>query len=126
MSQDFRRTARTSLNAVSKVSFAVAITAFATALLGLLINQIFTGWMAAGGMAGVGLFYLAIGVLNLEWSSSSTPRDEKETDEEESDAVTYYRPSASDANHLTGERVGRTPHADHKHAREQELVSTRG
>ena len=123
MSQDFRRTAWTSLNPVSKVSFAVAIAAFGTALLGLVINQIFTGWMAAGGMAGVGLFYLAIGVLNLEWRSSSIPRDDQ--DAEESVTTTYYRPSIAEVGSHTGERVRRTPHADHKHAREKELVSTR-
>ena len=78
MSRDFCRNAWTTLNPVSKISFAVAIAAFGTALLGLVINQIFTGWMAAGGMTGVGLFYLAIGVLNLDWRSSSIPAEGQE------------------------------------------------
>lgn len=53
------------LNPTSKMSFAVAGCAFAAAVIGVLINQWMSGWMAVGGMAGVGLFYLAIGLLNL-------------------------------------------------------------
>lgn len=53
------------LNPTSKMSFAVAGCAFAAAGIGVLINQWLSGWMAVGGMAGVGLFYLAIGLLNL-------------------------------------------------------------
>ena len=123
MSRDFRRNAWTTLNPVSKISFAVAIAAFGTALLGLVINQILTGWMAAGGMTGVGLFYLAIGVLNLDWRSSSIPAEVQE--EEESVAAPYHWPSAADTGSHTGERVRRTPHTDHKHAQKKELVSTR-
>jgi len=120
MSQDVRGNAWDSLNPVSKISFAVAIAAFATALLGLVINQIFTGWMAAGGMAGVGLFYLAIGVLNLEWRSAPIPEDQK--DEEATIANTLYQPTIAETNGMTGERVRRSPHVDHKHSREKELV----
>ena len=55
---------RPDLNSTSKMSFAVAACAFAAAGFGLLINQWQSGWMAVGGMAGVGLFYLAVGLLN--------------------------------------------------------------
>ena len=58
------------LNQTSKMSFAVAGCAFAAAGIGLLINHWMSGWMAVGGMAGVGLFYLAIGLLNLGSHSS--------------------------------------------------------
>jgi hypothetical protein len=58
------------LNPTSKMSFAVAGCAFAAAGIGLLINQWMSGWMAVGGMAGVGLFYMAIGLLNLGSNSS--------------------------------------------------------
>ena len=57
------------MNPTSKMSFAVALCAFAAAGIGLLINHWMSGLMAAGGMAGVGLFYLAIGLLNLGTSS---------------------------------------------------------
>ena len=123
MSKDVRGNSWDSLNPVSKISFAVAIAAFGTALLGLVINQIFTGWMAAGGMAGVGLFYLAIGILNLEWRSSPVTEDQK--DEEAMVANTLHMPSVADTSGMTGERVRRTPHVDHKHSREKELVGTR-
>ena len=56
---------RPDLNPTSKMSFAVAACAFTAAGFGLLINQWLSGWMAVGGMAGVGLFYLAVGLLNL-------------------------------------------------------------
>ncbi|WP_010587590.1 hypothetical protein [Schlesneria paludicola] len=57
--------ARHDLNPTSKMSFAVALCAFAAAAIGLLVNQWMSGWMAVGGMAGIGLFYLAVGLLNL-------------------------------------------------------------
>ena len=65
------------LNPTSKMSFAVAGCAFAAAAIGVLINQWLSGWMAVGGMAGVGLFYLAIGLLNLG-SSDSIYTDESD------------------------------------------------
>jgi hypothetical protein len=57
------------------MSFAVSAFAFAAAGVGLLINQWMSGWMAVGGMAGLGLFYLAIGVLNLGSSHSAFLED---------------------------------------------------
>ena len=53
------------LNPTSKISFTVAGCAFSAAAIGYLINQWMSGWMAVGGMAGVGLFCLALGLLNL-------------------------------------------------------------
>lgn len=65
MSHPPRTAGRSGLSSTSKMSFAVAGCAFAAAGIGLLINQWMSGWMAVGGMAGVGLFYLAVGLLNL-------------------------------------------------------------
>ena len=65
MSRDSQPSSRRELNSTSQMSFAVAACAFGAAALGLLINQWMSGWMAVGGMAGLGLFYLAIGLLNL-------------------------------------------------------------
>ncbi len=58
-------TSRSGLNSTSSMSFAVALFAFAAAGAGVLVNHWMSGWMAVGGMAGVGLFYLAVGLLNL-------------------------------------------------------------
>ena len=58
------------LNQTSSMSFAVAGCAFAAAAIGILVNHWLSGWMAVAGMAGVGLFYLAIGLLNLGTSDS--------------------------------------------------------
>ena len=68
---------RGGLNATSKMSFAVAACAFVAALVGLLINHWLSGWMAVGGMTGVGLFYLAIGLLNLNSAETGTLDDQK-------------------------------------------------
>ena len=65
MSRDSQTSSRPEMNSTSKMSFAVAACAFGAAAIGLLINQWMSGWMAVGGMAGLGLFYLAIGLLNL-------------------------------------------------------------
>ena len=65
MSHDSQTSTRREMTPASKMSFAVAACAFAAAGIGLLINQWMSGWMAVGGMAGVGLFYLAVGLLNL-------------------------------------------------------------
>ena len=65
MTQHSQAVDRWTLSSTSKMSFAVAGCAFAAAGIGLLINQWMSGWMAVGGMAGVGLFYLAVGLLNL-------------------------------------------------------------
>lgn len=53
------------ISPVSRMSFAVALCAFAAAGVGWIVNNWLSGWMAVGGMFGVGLFYLAVGVLNL-------------------------------------------------------------
>lgn len=56
---------RFSLTPASQMAFAVSLCAFAAAGVGLIVNHWLTGWMAVGGMVGVGLFYLAVGILNL-------------------------------------------------------------
>jgi hypothetical protein len=43
----------------------VAGAAFIAAGAGFIVNQFFTGWMAVGGMCGVGLLYIGIGVYHL-------------------------------------------------------------
>ena len=56
-------------NSSRRMAFIVAVYAFGAAGLGLLINQWVPGWMAIGGMAGVGLFYLTMGAMSFQ----STP-----------------------------------------------------
>ena len=58
------------LNPTSQMAFAVALCALAAAGVGSIVNHWMTGWMAVGGMAGVGLFYLAVGLLNLRSRTS--------------------------------------------------------
>ena len=65
MTQDPQSLNSQSVGITSKMSFAVAGCAFGAAIIGLLVNQWLSGWMAVGGMTGVGLFYLAVGLLNL-------------------------------------------------------------
>lgn len=67
--------ARQELSPASKMSFAVSLCAFAAAAVGLLVNQWMSGWMAVGGMAGIGLFYLAVGLLNLNTSVLAVEKD---------------------------------------------------
>ena len=77
MPRDSQPSSRREMNSTSQMSFAVAACAFGAAVLGLLINQWMSGWMAVGGMAGLGLFYLAIGLLNL---GSTEPMFTQESD----------------------------------------------
>ena len=53
------------LNPTSQMAFAVAICALAAAGVGTIVNHWLTGWMAVGGMVGLGLFYIGVGILNL-------------------------------------------------------------
>jgi hypothetical protein len=48
------------------MAFCVALFALAAAGVGTIVNHWLTGWMAVGGMVGLGLFYLAVGILNLK------------------------------------------------------------
>src|SRR5262249_179010 len=59
------------LNDTSRVCFSVAACAFVAALCGLAVGHVFSGWMAAGGMSAVGLFYLAIGIFSLSPTTSN-------------------------------------------------------
>ncbi len=121
MPGDNRDSSRPQLPPTAKMSFAVSAAAFAAAITGLFVNQWLSGWMAVGGMAGIGLFYLAIGVLNL--SSTASLFDEEE--EEISVRVTRLRPGVSDAANLTGEQVSRSSHESSLHQRREDLASTR-
>ena len=60
----------------SQMAFTVAICALAAAGIGAIVNHWLTGWMAIGGMVGVGLFYWAVGVLNLRTESPLFDDDE--------------------------------------------------
>ena len=75
MVQNSRTVGQSGISPTSKMSFAVAGCAFVAAAIGLLVNQWMSGWMAVGGMAGLGLFYLAIGVLSLGSSSGVFLKD---------------------------------------------------
>lgn len=79
MPSDTTAANRPGISPAAKMSFAVAACAFAAAGVGYLVNQWMSGWMAVGGMAGVGLFYLAIGLLNLSTESVPTENDLQET-----------------------------------------------
>ena len=65
------------VSATSQMAFAVAICALAAAGIGLIVNHWLTGWMAVGGMVGVGLFYTAIGILNLRANHPTFEDDAK-------------------------------------------------
>ena len=56
---------RAVLTSLSKASFGIAGLAFLGSFACAAINHSLSGWMAVAGMAGLGLFYLALGVLNL-------------------------------------------------------------
>ena len=64
------------ISTTSQMAFAVAICAFIAAGVGLIINQWLAGWMAVGGMTGVGLFYAAIGISNL-WTETPLFEDDE-------------------------------------------------
>ena len=79
MTYDTAAANRPAISPTAKMSFAVAACAFVAAAVGLLVNQWMSGWMAVGGMAGVGLFYLAVGLLNLGTVSATSENDLQET-----------------------------------------------
>ena len=70
MPHNLRHDDHATFNSLSKMCFAVAGLAFFGAFACAAINHALTGWMAVAGMASLGLFYLAIGVLNLGHASA--------------------------------------------------------
>mgnify|MGYP001012210449 CR=1 FL=1 len=58
-----------------KLCFGVAAGAFLTALVGIAVNTVFPGWMAAGGLALLGLFYLALGLAEIRFASATRNDD---------------------------------------------------
>ena len=64
------------VNSTSQMAFAVAFCALAAAGIGSIVNLWLTGWFAVGGMVGVGLFYWAVGVINLPVNSPVFDDDE--------------------------------------------------
>ncbi len=85
------------MSPASQMSFAISACAFAAAGIGTVVNHWLTGWMAVGGMSGVGLFYLAVGILNL--------RSHNTFDDEESMTSVSQRTARSD--NLYAEAVSR-------------------
>lgn len=65
MSRHSRNDYRPAFNSISKICFCIAGLAFVGSFACAAINHSLSGWMAVAGMAGLGLFYLALGVLNL-------------------------------------------------------------
>ena len=103
MVQNSQTVGRSEMNPTSKMSFAVAGCAFGAAAIGLLINHWMSGWMAVGGMAGLGLFYLAIGVLSLGSSNSVFIEDRDLTE-----TAAHRLSSASNVDDLAVERTHET------------------
>lgn len=66
MSKALKSPSESVMNSTSQMAFAIAVCALVAAGVGSIINHWLTGWMAVGGMVGVGLFYLAVGLLNLK------------------------------------------------------------
>ena len=75
MSKPVSKKSQTVFSPTSQMAFAVALCALAAAGIGSIVNYWLTGWMAVGGMAGVGLFYLAIGLLNLRSNAPAFEED---------------------------------------------------
>lgn len=72
-------------NPVAPTCFAVSAVAFLASFVGLIVNHWLSGWMAVGGMACIGLFYLAIGLISY---GSRIPIYRSETASPELDAAT--------------------------------------
>ena len=73
MSHQSQNNSRSVFTSISQASFAVAGLAFFGSFACGAINHSLSGWMAVAGMAGLGLFYLALGVLNLGHAPKSLP-----------------------------------------------------
>gem|GEM_PF-4611621 len=70
MSNELKGDDNSALNSTSRIAFAVAMCAFTAAGIGAIVNHWLVGWMMVGGMAGIGLFYAVVGLLNLRATSS--------------------------------------------------------
>lgn len=72
-------------NDAALMCFAVSAGAFVAAGIGAIVNHMLAGWMAVGGMAMVGLFYLALGLFSLgspaDRDASSSPAAAGEEEE---------------------------------------------
>jgi hypothetical protein len=79
MPKVLKREAQSMVSPASQMSFAVALCAFIAAGIGLVVNHWVTGWMAVGGMCGVGLFYIVVGLLNLRSNPPLFEDDSKST-----------------------------------------------
>ena len=71
MSRHSRNDYRPAFNSISKICFCIASLAFVGSFACAAIHYALSGWMAVAGMAGLGLFYLALGVLNLGHAPTS-------------------------------------------------------
>jgi hypothetical protein len=93
MSRQFGTGLSKILHPTTQLAFAVSACALAAACIGAIVNQWVEGWMAIGGMVGIGFFYAAIGIVN---HLNSIPPDESNSN--------VSRRSAS-ADNLCGEDV---------------------
>ena len=83
-----RHDSRPVFNSLSKASFGVAGLAFVGSFACAAINHSLSGWMAVAGMAGLGLFFLALGVLNL----GHAPKSLLNREQDSSSAASYPLP----------------------------------
>ncbi|RLS46982.1 MAG: hypothetical protein DWH84_01045 [Planctomycetota bacterium] len=88
MSHQSHNDSRSVYTSLSKASFGVAGLAFVGSFACAAINSTLSGWMAVAGMAGLGLFYLALGVLNL----GHAPKSLFDNNQDPSSAASYPNP----------------------------------
>lgn len=62
---------RRRIGQASVVCFAIAGIAFVACAMGLFVNHFLTGSLAIGGTAAVGLIYVAMGLLNLDFQATA-------------------------------------------------------
>ena len=94
MPAERKSSVRSSLSPASQMAFAVSICAFGAAGVGAIGNQWLPGWVAVGGMMGVGCFYLIIGLFSL--------RSQSPMEDENHQSISQQR---ADASNLVGETV---------------------
>ena len=83
-----RHDSRLVFTSLSKACFGVASVAFVGSFACAALNHSLSGWMAVAGMAGLGLFYLALGVLNL----GQAPKSLFNREQDSSSAAPYPLP----------------------------------
>lgn len=119
MSHQSPNNSRPVYTSISKASFGVAGLAFLGSFACAAINSTLSGWMAVAGMAGLGLFYLALGVLNL----GHVPKSLFDNNQDSSSAVSYPHPRRYGDDLRAPERIDSTHEREHAtEAQPDELV----